>query len=82
MWSARVVYQSGLGTVAETRITTRNARRYNYGVAGTAPDKSPEHVHHRHRVYAMETTGLLIIAVVLLVLTLIRYWSAVSELFR
>jgi hypothetical protein len=51
-------------------------------VAGTAPDKSPAHVHQRHRVYAMETTGLLIIAVVLLVLTLIRYWSAVSELFR
>jgi hypothetical protein len=51
-------------------------------VAGTAPDKSPEHVHHRHRVYAMETTGLLIIAVVLLVLTLIRYWSAIHQLFR
>ena len=30
----------------------------------------------------METTGLLIIAVVLLVLTLLRYWSAIHLLFR
>ena len=51
-------------------------------MAGPPPNKSPEQVHHRHRAYAMETTGLLIIAVVLLVLTLIRYWSAVHQLFR
>jgi len=30
--------------------------------------------HHRHAVYASETTGLLLIAFLLLVLTLIRYW--------
>jgi hypothetical protein len=30
----------------------------------------------------METTGLLIIAVVLLVLTLLRYWNAIHQLFR
>jgi hypothetical protein len=30
----------------------------------------------------METTGLLIIAVVLLVLTLLRYWGSIHQLFR
>jgi hypothetical protein len=29
---------------------------------------------HRHSIYAAEATGLLVIAVVLLVLTIIRYW--------
>jgi hypothetical protein len=40
------------------------------------PDSpSPDdHKHHRHAVYASETTGLLLIALVLLVLTLVRYW--------
>jgi hypothetical protein len=30
----------------------------------------------------METTGLLIIAVVLLVLILLRYWTSIHQLFR
>lgn len=30
--------------------------------------------HARHRAYGQETTGLLVIAFLLLVLTLIRYW--------
>jgi hypothetical protein len=29
---------------------------------------------HRHSIYAAEATGLLVIAVLLLVLTIIRYW--------
>jgi hypothetical protein len=29
---------------------------------------------HRHSIYAAEATGLLVIAVVLLVLTIVRYW--------
>jgi len=29
---------------------------------------------HRHPIYAAEATGLLVIAVLLLVLTIIRYW--------
>ena len=29
---------------------------------------------HRHPIYAAEATGLLVMAVLLLVLTLIRYW--------
>jgi hypothetical protein len=30
--------------------------------------------HHRHAIYAAEASGLLIMAVVLLILTVIRYW--------
>ena len=30
--------------------------------------------HQRHAIYATETSGLLLIAFLLLVLTLIRYW--------
>jgi hypothetical protein len=40
------------------------------------PDTPPkdDHKHRRHAVYASETTGLLLIALMLLVLTLVRYW--------
>jgi len=33
--------------------------------------------HRRHAIYATETSGLLLIALLLLVLTLIRYWHAI-----
>ena len=36
-----------------------------------------DHKHHRHAIYATETSGLLLIAFLLLVLTLIRYWHAI-----
>jgi len=49
-----------------------SAWRYNMRVPDSpSPD---DHKHHRHAVYASETTGLLLIALVLLVLTLVRYW--------
>jgi hypothetical protein len=43
------------------------------------PDSTSQddHKHHRHAVYASETTGLLLIALVLLVLTLVRYWHEI-----
>jgi len=47
-------------------------RRYNIRVPETPP--KDDHKHHRHAVYASETTGLLLIALLLLVLTLVRYW--------
>jgi hypothetical protein len=37
---------------------------------------------HRHHVYAMETTGLLIIAATLLAITLVRYWHAIEWSLR
>ena len=36
-----------------------------------------DHKHHRHAVYASETTGLLLIAFMLLILTLVRYWREI-----
>lgn len=35
------------------------------------------HKHHRHAIYATETSGLLLIAFLLLALTVIRYWHAI-----
>jgi hypothetical protein len=35
------------------------------------------HKHRRHAIYATETSGLLLIAFLLLVLTLVRYWHAI-----
>ena len=34
------------------------------------------HKHHRHAVYASEAMGLLLIAFVLLIMTIVRYWQA------
>jgi len=57
-------------------------RRYNMVVVPANPEKPrSEHVH-QHHVYAAETTGLLIIAVVLLILILLRYWNSIHQLFR
>lgn len=48
------------------------------------PDpKSPDASRHRrHAVYASETTGLLLIALMLLVLTLVRYWHNIHWSLR
>jgi len=42
----------------------------------------PEGKHRRHHIYALETTGLLLIAVVLLIVTLIRYWYNINWSIR
>ena len=38
--------------------------------------------HHRHAIYATETSGLLLIAFLLLVLTLVRYWHVIHWSLR
>ncbi len=38
--------------------------------------------HRRHAVYATETTGLVLIALLLLILTLVRYWHAIHWSLR
>ncbi|MBZ5682295.1 MAG: hypothetical protein LAO24_19550 [Acidobacteriia bacterium] len=40
------------------------------------------HKHHRHAIYAAETTGLLLIAFLLLALTLVRYWHTIHWSLR
>jgi len=61
---------------AETKLPVQ---RYNMRVA--VPQDSA-HKHHRHAVYASETTGLLLIALVLLILTLVRYWHEIHWSLR
>jgi hypothetical protein len=38
--------------------------------------------HQHHAVYASEATGLLVIALVLLALTLVRYWQYIHWSLR
>jgi hypothetical protein len=46
-------------------------------------DKAHSHEgHSRHHVYAMEATGLLIIAATLLAITLVRFWQAMHWSLR
>jgi len=58
-----------------------SAERYNIGVP--EEDPQPEHSHkHRHAIYATETTGLLLIAFLLLILTVLRYWHDIHWSLR
>jgi len=59
------------------RLTRSKTQRYNIPVAVLPPNPGSSHKHHRHAVYASEATGLLLIAFVLLLLTVIRYWQSI-----
>ena len=50
---------------------------YNSLVAAPVPSKPvAEDTHrHRHSLYAAEASGLLVIAILLLILCVIRYWQ-------
>lgn len=63
------------------RPTSTGRKGYNSGVnAPVSPKPAARSEHqkgqhqHRHSIYAAEATGLLLMAVLLLILTLIRYW--------
>lgn len=43
----------------------------------TQRQNDSDHGHHRHPIYATETFGLLVIAFLLLVLTVVRYWHVI-----
>jgi hypothetical protein len=62
-----------------TPVHSRRKQRYNDLVTSPAQSKSG---HPRHHVYALETTGLLIMAATLLAITLIRYWNAMHWSLR
>jgi hypothetical protein len=51
-------------------------------VSSSSPQDDSAHKAHRHAVYASETTGLLLIALLLLVVTLIRYWHNIHWSLR
>jgi len=41
-------------------------------------DQDSKRLHrHRHSIYAAEATGLLFMAILLLILTIIRYWRCI-----
>jgi hypothetical protein len=64
-------------TTNDRRLTTINPRKvYNSAVNAPVPSKpaADDKHQHRHSIYAAEATGLLLMAVLLLVLTIIRYW--------
>lgn len=52
-------------------------RRYNAFVPAS-PQKARDAKGPKHHAYALETTGLLLIAVLLLILTVVRYWAYIS----
>ncbi len=57
------------------RVVWRYGAAYNILVLNLQRPKNAGK-HTRHAIYATETTGLLLIAFLLLVLTLVRYWHA------
>lgn len=60
-----------------------DGRGYNIPMPSPAQEKSQLiHSHGRHHVYALETTGLLIIAATLLGITLVRFWQAIHWSWR
>jgi hypothetical protein len=46
-------------------------------VVNAHPQNDSNHKQKRHVVYATETSGLLLIAFLLLALTVVRYWHAI-----
>jgi hypothetical protein len=46
------------------------------------PRQNDSQGKHRHSIYATETAGLLLIALLLLVLTLVRYWNDIHWSWR
>jgi len=65
-----------LPTTNDYRPTIDARKGYNSRVNSPAsPKPASDNKHqHRHSIYAAEASGLLVIAVLLLVLTIIRYW--------
>jgi len=50
-------------------------RRYNIFVPATSsPQRQPDARHTRPHLYTMEAAGLLVIAVLIMIITLARYW--------
>ena len=73
-----VVSRWSLADVARKHFprTAIDRKGYNNRVNAPTPPKpvaDSKHEHHRS-IYAAEATGLLLMAVLLLILTIIRYW--------
>jgi hypothetical protein len=69
------------------RLLARRLTRWRYNTRVPSPQPHPDpasdsHKPHRHGIYATETVGLLLIATLLLVITLIRYWRYIHWSLR
>jgi hypothetical protein len=51
-------------------------------VLTTKPEREATRMHHRLALYASESTGLILIALMLLALTLVRYWREIHWSLR
>lgn len=76
-----VVNRAGAGyETAFPRACSRfvQPRGYNTVMPAAGPKRQPESTPRKHHpvpeIYTLETTGLLVIAILILVLTLVRYW--------
>jgi hypothetical protein len=71
--------QSGLSAPGASNVAAHRGQHaaYNDPVANAKPQNGPTDKHPRHASYAAETSGLLLIAFLLLVLTVVRYWHAI-----
>jgi|GEM_PF-623179 len=58
------------------------AAAYNMLMVDSGRQHDTSHKHQRHAIYATETSGLLLVAFLLLVLTLIRYWHTIHWSWR
>lgn len=64
-------------------VPTPIPRRYNSAVPVQTSSKHDATTHNqRHAVYASEALGLLVIALVLLALTVVRYWHYIHWSLR
>jgi hypothetical protein len=69
--------------INDYRASTNHRKDYNSGVNAPVPpkavsdDKPVDNRAERQSVYAAEATGLLLIAALLLVLIVIRYWGLI-----
>jgi len=64
------------------KCARRLTAAYNHLVASAQRQKDSSHKQQRHAAYATETSGLLFIAILLLVIILIRYWHAIHWSWR
>jgi len=78
----RSVVCNGSNLRAQDLRPKTQSQRYNIPVPSPEPPHDSSHKHHRHAVYASEATGLLLIAFLLLVLTVIRYWHDIHWSLR
>jgi len=84
------------GVIPKSRVFTSGARNLPaaepagweslpaaYNIVVARPQRESDSGNkHRHAIYATETSGLLIIAFLILVLIVVRYWHAIHWSWR